>query len=470
MMQRLIPAVVLSLAMSSVTTPAFGQANITWLYQSPDSVPVTGTDSGDTVAYPAAYRLEPSGRSPLQVYNLLVYTDDWVHTTPNTFVQQALTRLGVSATVHVDGDYSGFETSLASGTSWDLVVWSGENFQVPSSTLTALLTYVQGGGRLAATYWRQLSIPTDPLWAEMGFTYVDNYIAPPAAYWWEPAHPVFTNPESAPEWLARQQNSGSSQGTYLEPTSSGLAVAGYTQGATANEGGLIIRSDGRTIYKGLRDVSTDADADGDGVLDGVELWENIITNLLEIPLTTLDLAVTAADGGTVSGRGIDCPGDCTQQFVQYFTVDLTASPAPGFAFDSWSGCDDPSGTICTMTMDIDHSITATFVPVVTLDVDLSPPDGGSVTGSGIDCPGDCTESVALGDTVVLTANPSSTYDFAGWTGCDEVSGTTCTVVMGAATTVTAQFVARVPALTRSGLTLLVLLTALAGAILLRRFL
>ena len=91
----------------------------------------------------------------------------------------------------------------------------------------------------------------------------------------------FNNPEEAPEWITRVQNSGTSQGTYLEPLANGLALAGYTTSPAANQAGLILRDDGMALYKGMRDVSTNIDEDTDGILDGTELWMNIMTGMLE---------------------------------------------------------------------------------------------------------------------------------------------------------------------------------------------
>ncbi len=280
-----------------------GPGSITWLKQTTEGVAVTGADSGATLAFPKAYRYTPA--YPTAGYNILMYVDEWWHIAPNTYPEQAIARLGLAATVHADGDYAGFESDLVSGGPWDLVVWQGENYYAPGSTLTALLNYVQSGGKLAGTYWQQLSIPADPLWAAMGFAYVANDIAAMPAYWWEAEHPLFNEPESAPEWLTRFARSGTSQGTYLEPLANGEAVAGYTLTPTPGQAAIVIGNNGQTVYKGIRDLSSDADDDGDGVPDAVELWENIITGLLqgfsgdapwlsENPIT----GTVAADGGT----------------------------------------------------------------------------------------------------------------------------------------------------------------------------
>jgi hypothetical protein len=309
-----------------------GEGEIVWLYRDTIGVPVQTSDSGATVAYPGAYRYVPANAvegGP----NVLVYTDDWIHVTPNTLVQDALTRLGLAATVHIDGDYAGFETSLASGGPWDLVVWSGENFVPPASTFTALLNYLQGGGKLAATYWRQLDIPSDPLWTEMGFTFISNYVVPPPVNWWEPSHPLFNDPESAPEWITRVQNSGTSQGTRLEPLANGIALAGTTATPTTNEAALILRDDGGAVYKGMRDVSTNADADSDTVLDGTELWENIISGLLngfgggEIPW--LHQNPISGTVGSMSDLTVDITFDATvvTQTGQYYGTMLITNDA-----------------------------------------------------------------------------------------------------------------------------------------------
>ncbi|MDD4308139.1 MAG: hypothetical protein PHU53_04960, partial [Thermoplasmata archaeon] len=242
-------------------------------------------DNPAVQARPGSYKFVPSNPSPMAPgASILAYTDDWVHTSTNTFVQQALSISGLPATVYVDGNYGGFETALTTGGPWDLVIWSGENFAVPGTTTAQLRTYLQGGGKLIATYWTQLSIPADPLWAEMGFTYIANYQSPVfPCYWWNDAHPIFTTPEDAPEWINRVVNSGTSQGTYIEPTANGDAVAGYTLTPSANNAGIVIRDDKKAIYKAIRDVSTDVDSDTDGKMDGAELWVNMIDFILTAP-------------------------------------------------------------------------------------------------------------------------------------------------------------------------------------------
>jgi hypothetical protein len=90
-------------------------------------------------------------------------------------------------------------------------------------------------------------------------------------------------------------------------------------------------------------------------------------------------------------------------------------------------------------MDASKSVTATFNANPTLTVVLSGDGSGTVTGSGIDCPGDCTESYPTGTDVTLTAMPDAVSTFQGWSdpGCPGMDP--CTVTMSGDISVTATF-------------------------------
>ena len=66
---------------------------------------------------------------------------------------------------------------------------------------------------------------------------------------------------------------------------------------------------------------------------------------------------------------------------------------------------------------------------------------GTVTSSpaGIDCGSTCSTLFNSGSVVTLTVRPYLLSVFTGWRGCDKASDETCTVVMGQARTVTANF-------------------------------
>src|SRR5207302_3725998 len=106
------------------------------------------------------------------------------------------------------------------------------------------------------------------------------------------------------------------------------------------------------------------------------------------------------------------------------------------------GGDGVSGTICTVTMNASRSVTATFnVQRFTLTVGKGGTGTGTVTSAdgGISCGPTCAAPYDSGTLVTLTASPSSGSTFGGWSGCDGVSGPTCTVTMNASRSVTATF-------------------------------
>src|SRR3989442_4799416 len=86
------------------------------------------------------------------------------------------------------------------------------------------------------------------------------------------------------------------------------------------------------------------------------------------------------------------------------------------------------------------SVTATFnAQRFTLTVNQA--GNGTVTSSDalISCPSTCTATYNSGTSVILTASPASASTFNGWSGCDTVSGTSCTVTMSAAKSVRPTF-------------------------------
>src|SRR5207247_4604914 len=118
--------------------------------------------------------------------------------------------------------------------------------------------------------------------------------------------------------------------------------------------------------------------------------------------------------------------------------------APGATFAFWSsGCDAVSGPTCSVTMSTARAVTASFSPqTFTLSVSTTGSGSGTVTSSdgGINCGATCSAAYTSGSTVVLTATPAPGSTFAFWSsGCDAVSGPTCSVTMSTARAVTASF-------------------------------
>ncbi|MFZ4791165.1 MAG: InlB B-repeat-containing protein [Candidatus Competibacteraceae bacterium] len=163
--------------------------------------------------------------------------------------------------------------------------------------------------------------------------------------------------------------------------------------------------------------------------------------------TTFTLSVDKRGGnGTVTSTpaGIACGATCDADFAEGAQVTLAAIPATGFGFTGWTGDDDCTGTTCVLTMKADKSVTALFtnaVPNKLLRVIKDGNGTGTVTGDGINCGTDCTQSYATGTIVTLTAAPASGSSFAGWIGCtmNPANIKQCMVEMNTAKTVKAIF-------------------------------
>jgi len=142
----------------------------------------------------------------------------------------------------------------------------------------------------------------------------------------------------------------------------------------------------------------------------------------------LTVAVSPAGGGTTT------PAVGTHTYVAGSVVSVTATPATGYAFDSWSGACTGTGT-CTVTMDADKTVTANFAPITTYDltVAVSPAGGGTTT------PAVGVHTYAAGTVVEVTATAATGYTFESWSGACTGTGT-CSVTMDADKTVTANFV------------------------------
>jgi endonuclease YncB( thermonuclease family) len=145
---------------------------------------------------------------------------------------------------------------------------------------------------------------------------------------------------------------------------------------------------------------------------------------------TLSVTQTGSGSGTIGGGG---------QYEQGDSVNLAATPNAGSTFAGWS----PSPCAASFTMPANNlTCTATFNTTApnthNLTVDKAGTGSGIVTGTGIHCGSNCTESYASGTSVTLTATPASGSTFAGWSGACSGTGS-CTVTIDAAKSVIATF-------------------------------
>ena len=145
----------------------------------------------------------------------------------------------------------------------------------------------------------------------------------------------------------------------------------------------------------------------------------------------LDVSKTGTGTGSVtsSPAGIDCGATCSNAFGDGAVVTLTATADVGSDFTGWTGSGCTGTGTCIVTMDAAHSVTATFdlKPDKTLTVSKTGTGIGSVSSSpvGITCGATCATNFAFGTVVTLTATPTVSSDFTGWSGEGCTGTSTC---------------------------------------------
>jgi len=144
---------------------------------------------------------------------------------------------------------------------------------------------------------------------------------------------------------------------------------------------------------------------------------------------TLTVAANPATGGATN------PAVGPHTYAYGTVVNVTATPAAGYTFGSWSGdCTGTDPNVCPVTMDGNKTVTANFTQIThNLTVLVAPAGSGTtVPVAGV------VHVYAEGVTVDVTATPAAGYEFDAWMGACTGAGV-CKVRMDADQTVTANF-------------------------------
>jgi hypothetical protein len=82
-------------------------------------------------------------------------------------------------------------------------------------------------------------------------------------------------------------------------------------------------------------------------------------------MPSLSINILGPGSGTVTGKGIACPGGCSANYADGTVVTLTAVANSKSAFGGWSGAGCSGTSTCTVTVTEDTTVTATFTPTDT---------------------------------------------------------------------------------------------------------
>jgi GH25 family lysozyme M1 (1,4-beta-N-acetylmuramidase) len=150
-------------------------------------------------------------------------------------------------------------------------------------------------------------------------------------------------------------------------------------------------------------------------------------------------------GGTItdSTGKIVCVGEatCSALYSPGDAIQLTATPAAGYALASWGGACASAGSspTCSLAALRAQTVTATFSYRLRVKVAGDVPGRVTSTPAGIDCPATCSAPFAPGSAVTLTA---TTGQWSGVTWSGDCAGTDplgCSLVMDQPHAVTATF-------------------------------
>jgi uncharacterized repeat protein (TIGR02543 family) len=124
-------------------------------------------------------------------------------------------------------------------------------------------------------------------------------------------------------------------------------------------------------------------------------------------------------------------------------VSLAATTANGSTFAGWGGACAGIGA-CTVNMDGDRTVTATFNPPLNasrLTIQKIGTGSGRITSepNGIDCGSRCVALFETGSTVRLRVNPDTGSNFTGWRTGPCMLGVPCFVTMDTDQTIIASF-------------------------------
>jgi hypothetical protein len=252
---------------------------------------------------------------------------------------------------------------------------------------------------------------------------------------------------------------GTCWGTSPSPVTNCSAASGLTTGVFTHA--RTTMPPGTTIYyRGYATNVTGTGYSADGSFSTTAL-----------PTPTLSASPSSiAPGGTVTVTFANVPSPTVRDWIGMYILGNTGNSFLDWKYEGVSPCSQTvpgssraSGS-CTFTAPVtpgsynfrlwdndnilvqhavSNTITVNAPSTYTLTVNAVTSLGGRITGPGINCGADCSESISAGANITLTAVPSSSYwKFTGWSGACSGTSTTCDITVNSDVSVTATFVPR----------------------------
>ena len=143
--------------------------------------------------------------------------------------------------------------------------------------------------------------------------------------------------------------------------------------------------------------------------------------------------------------GINCSGTCVGVFASGSNITLSATPSSNSYLSAWGGSCSGSAS-CSFTLTSTSTVTASFQSDPILTVHTNGTGAGTITSnpSGINCGSTCSAGFAPGTKISLTATPSGSAHFTGWSGACNGAGTCDVTLTTSPANVVATFEGGVP--------------------------
>ena len=160
-----------------------------------------------------------------------------------------------------------------------------------------------------------------------------------------------------------------------------------------------------------------------------------------VPRYELILSKDGTGSGRVTGQGIYCGDDCSEEYPQDTQVTLTAMPSVDSTLVGWEGACSGNETTCVVSISQAQTVTVIFALIQPRLIVIKDGTGtGYVTdGEALECGENCEAAYDEETPVTLTATASDNATFAGWNGACAGTATTCEISMDQDKIVTATF-------------------------------
>ncbi|MDY6991586.1 MAG: Ig-like domain-containing protein [Pseudomonadota bacterium] len=136
--------------------------------------------------------------------------------------------------------------------------------------------------------------------------------------------------------------------------------------------------------------SGDCSGTGNSVTVTMDAAKNCVATFAPLPEGTHAFTLITSGEGKVTSRvaGINCGDDCSENYVEGSTVELTALPEPGFSFVGWDGDCQGEANPLVVTIDQAKTCEALFAPTddedgVPAPLEAAAPNQGDGNNDGI---------------------------------------------------------------------------------------